>query len=172
MAKQLDEVFGSQPFEATRIWKVDMSDLTLRSLTGEKWLPGEVKESHCSHIRISNAHQDLKVKPDENCTCGIWSCKTRKQLHHVFRDLAQVQLQRSFVAQVQLRKGIQPSFGYKKEVFVSARIEQWGVVIEHEMGYRSEYARIIPESIQYFPRGTHQHKKLVAYLREKYGATN
>jgi hypothetical protein len=54
--------------------------------------------------------------------------------------------------------------------WISARVEQWGVVIEHEWGYRSEYARIIPDTIQAYPRSGRNKKydRVIKYLREKY----
>lgn len=149
--------FGSQHIQAMRVFILDREKLVLRSIgaTREIWLPGEIKHSVCNR---APAHGH--VKPVAECTCGIWSCHSRKYLSMVFPH------------DVYLPRPVPPRmFGFgptlRQELFVTAQIEQWGTVIEHEMGYRSEYARIIPESIQIYPR-RNQHKKLIKFLREKY----
>lgn len=155
----METVLGSQHVEATRLFRVEMKDLTLRSVgtTNEIWFPGEVKESRCLHV---NHHPEVKVQPAPQCTCGVWSCKSRNDLHRTFPPI--FYLPESFLR-----------IGQSRLEFVSARIEQWGVVIEHERGYRSEFARIIPETIQWYPRPKfHQNRKLLLHLREKYAASS
>lgn len=110
------------------------------------WEPGVDKKSICAHVRN---HPEADIKPSLDCSCGLWSCKSRKYLALAFP--------------IEL---ISSHGGY-----YSAQVLQWGVTIEHQGGYRSEYARIIPESIQAFPRqvGSYgKQKKIVKFLRKKY----
>lgn len=52
---------------------------------------------------------------------------------------------------------------------VSARVKLWGVVHEHERGYRAQYAQIIPETIRWWPRqGAWNRPKLLAHIIQKY----
>lgn len=43
-------------------------------------------------------------------------------------------------------------YGGELTLLVSARVNLWGVVQEHERGYRAQYAQIIPETIRWWPR--------------------
>jgi len=136
----LPEYVGSQHVRAIRIFGVNRKTLMLESLNGEVWVPGEIKQSVCGHAK----HHGF-TKPEVKCSCGIWSCKSRKALKRTFPHL------------------------YYGERIVSAQVEQWGRVIEHRDGYRSEYARIVPGTIQFWPR-PHKpsNKKLINFLRAKY----
>ena len=132
-------IYGSQHVTAMRVFRVNKETLTLTSIAGgrEEWYPGEIKQSRC---KVALGHEDLK--PSLNCTCGIWACKNRRELHKLF--------------------------GFCNDI-VSAQVELWGVVIEHEFGYRAEFARIIPESITAYPRREKpRNVRLVRHLRAKY----
>lgn len=154
MTQEFELELGSEHIRAMRVFLVDRNKLLLTSIGGsrEVWTPGEIKRSVCL---FAKAHGHLK--PEPLCTCGIWSCTSRKNLEKTFPAIP-----------MQMQKPVQFSFGgWSQELLVSAQIEQWGIVIEHQWGYRSEYARIIPETIQVYPR-RQQHHKLIKHLREKY----
>lgn len=101
------------------------------SVMGFRWLaigPGGRLQSHCGTIWPPN--EPLKAMcmfslhraPDFECGCGIYSYKDT--------DLAW---------------GYQPTpqARYRQDGFkVFAAIECWGLIIEHELGWRSEYAAI------------------------------
>ncbi len=161
------DCLGSQPFEGCRIFRLDLNKMLLKSLNHGKqnkpWLPGEIQVSRCDHLQYNNAavtHGVLTdLKPVKDCTCGIWSCKSRKIMEKTYppqmmqRDRSQWLFRSNF-----------------NDYTIYARIQQWGVVIEHQNGYRSEFARIIPESITFYPRQnkSSHNKKLISYLRQKY----
>jgi hypothetical protein len=148
---------GSSPVRALRLFNVDQRTTTLKSLNGEVWTSGEVKRANCSHAPHHEIHE-----PHVNCTCGIWSCKSRKHLSFI---VPAVPIQVPDLSAFWL-------LHYKPPTYVSAQIDQWGVTIEHVGGYRSEYARIIPETIQWWPRpqGSDPRKKYLNHIRTKYGA--
>ena len=157
-----DEVtLGSQPQEATRLFIIDKDILLLRSmvqLSEDAWMPGVTKKSECVKLRrwIAGKFGTVGTKITHNialhCTCGIWSCKSRHGLAIAYPEL---------LNQLHMRT--------RKFLYVSARIQIWGKVIEHETGYRSEYARIIPQTIQAYPRiHSAAQRKLIRGLRDKY----
>jgi hypothetical protein len=156
-----DEVtLGSQPQEATRLFVVDKDELLLRSmvqLSDDAWKPGVVKKAECVKLRVFSSRfmSDMKQHTiDPHCTCGIWSCKSRHGLAIAYPEL---------LNQLHMRT--------RKFLYVSARVQIWGKVIEHETGYRSEYARIIPQTIQAYPRiHSAPQRKLIRALRDKYTA--
>lgn len=143
---------ASQHVEGLRIFSLNPQSLLLESLNkryGSVWQPGAIETSVCGLMPAAHK-KNGHTKPEIDCTCGIWSCKNRKGLAIAFPVIS--------------------AYMHKYPQFVSARIEQWGIVIEHETGYRSEYARIIPESIQAFPRNilNKRYDRVIKYLREKY----
>lgn len=161
----METEFVSSHVEGTRVFVLDPKKLLLRSWSMDHiWLPGVIEVSQC---RIAKGHKDLKPEPD--CTCGIWSCKSRKQLHKIFAPhVPSTRRTRRYSSQF-LGDFFNIYIPWMPTVF-SARVEQWGVIIEHQFGYRSEFARIIPQSIQVYPRPqTPQYNKLVKFLRNKYG---
>lgn len=149
--------YAAQHFVGMRIFTLDYDKMLLQSLTGNGgdtcWMPGQIKRSVCGQ---AYAHRHEHLKPAIDCTCGIWSCKSRRTLAAAFPMLAGM--------------GYLVGLRSYSPRYISAQVEQWGVVIEHEQGYRSEYARIIPESIQEWPRSkdSWRNRKLVNLLREKY----
>lgn len=146
------------------------------------YMPGEVIRSQCG---VAKAHQDLR--PEKNCTCGVWAVKSRKLLHTIvppttFGRKYQKEKAPKVIDFGQFSGGpyqliLPPSwpvhrmvFGheYHQNALVSARVQLWGRVIEHQAGYRAEFAKIMGHTIQWYPR-KHQHKpQLLQYLRERY----
>lgn len=148
----MDTILGSQPIQAIRVFRLNYQTLELESIatTREVWLPYEIKQSSCYHAKAHGF-----IKPEENCTCGIWACKSRKSLVRTF-PVRHIQ---DFVI----------SFLGYREHYVSAQVEMWGKVIEHDFGYRAEFCRIIPDTIQWYPRQPKPYKKkLIKFLRQKY----
>jgi hypothetical protein len=143
---EMETTLGSQHVVSQRVFRIDKENFRLMPLgfhSKEAWNPG-VNVSKCG---VARGHEGLK--PAANCTCGFWACKSRKSLHQAIPPHAWA--------------------WNPKHLVVSAQVEQWGVVIEHEGGYRSEYARIIPETIQVYPRPRRpRHVKLIKKLREVY----
>jgi hypothetical protein len=145
---QTEVTFGSQHIEAIRMFRLDKNRMVLQSLATlhtSFWLPGEIQVAKC------NIHREAHPQPQFGCTCGLWSCKSRAGLIKSYPLLVQV-----------------PDIKPYGDIF-TARVEIWGVVIEHEWGYRSEFARIIPQSIQAWPRyHAAPMRKCVNNLRNKY----
>lgn len=149
----MDTLLGASPVQAIRIFSVERQKLRLQSLNNKEiWVPGEVKRFHCIHNSRLRTHANAVqfMKPEVDCTCGVWSCTSRKNLTKTFPMM------------------VNPLYKKNHLLFVSAQILQWGIVIEHEWGYRSEYAQIIPETIAVWPRVSGAHRKLVQRLREIY----
>jgi hypothetical protein len=162
---------GASPFEGFRIFGLDHKQSLLTSIAyPDIWVPGEVKESDCKIV-----HKHGHLKPHDKCTCGIWAVKSRRAIHRSYPRLAAQQMRdnerRTVPPLPQTGMIFQFWVFYPQRTFLSARIQLWGTVIEHQWGYRGEYAQIIPESIQWWPRiGSYHKPKLLAHLREKYAA--
>lgn len=148
-----------EPVVGVRLFGINYNKLLLTSLAqrvNDFWLPGEIKQSVCGR-----APEHGVVPPAADCTCGIWSCKSRTGLNKSFSDMLAFQA----------TSVDNPWYGYtpRYHAMICARIEQWGIIIKHEWGYRSEYARIIPESICWWPRANGRtQSKLLNYIRERY----
>jgi len=54
---------------------------------------------------------------------------------------------------------------------VVGEVELWGEIVEHEIGYRAEYARIRSLDLPHLRSGENPHKahRLLASLRKSYG---
>jgi len=172
--EKYDVTYGSSHVEAIRLFELDRKRFLLRSLNGrDRWEPGEIKKAECSVVatfaQIHTEIQGLLNVPHIDCSCGIWSCSTRQGLHKSFSH----SLEYLKMAE-KLPPGdytISSPFFWMPEQFkyFAARVEIWGSVIEHEWGYRSEYARIIPDSIHIWPRrGDSNDYRIVRNLRKRY----
>lgn len=152
------------PVEGTRLFLLSRKNLLLMSVMyGGAWLPGEDQQSTCNHVR---AHGPMP--PAMGCTCGIWSCSSRSGLIRSYPQLVQGLGKKPQAPEAIFTSWFMP-VRVEAGVYFSARILQWGQVIEHEWGYRSEFARIIPATIQAYPRiHARVTRKLVQHLREKY----
>lgn len=158
---------GATPVVGIRAFKLDSVTMELRSLHSQKadtWKPGQIKRSVCTHAL---AHPDLR--PEAACTCGIWSCKSRSALSRAFPGATLMFKPFTAAGQWSAGQWLIDDDAPRPQYF-SAQIEQWGRVIEHEDGYRSEFARIIPGTIQVWPRpkDIRKHRKVVNFLRRKY----
>jgi len=104
------------PITAYRAWQWNANGL--RSLNGERWLPGHPLTASCRVDAISSISGLSKVthNPDElphfGCTCGVYAAKTIEHLRQC---------------------------GYKK-FGVHGEVCLWGKVVEHERGWRAQFA--------------------------------
>ena len=96
------------PVVGYRVWQWDSSNL--KSLNGELWCPGQPLVAQC---RRASPHQPPRLE----CTCGIYSAKSRTQLAGM---------------------GL-------KACGVSGEVYLWGNVVEHRLGWRAQFA--YPKSI-------------------------
>lgn len=153
----------AEPIEALRLFRIDLKTSRLMSLnaTYGYYEPGEVIRSQC---KVSRHHQDLK--PEFGCTCGIWAVKSRRYVHQVLHP--------SWVIPDLNKNPLTPMLGIparmsELDTFLTGRVLLWGRVIEHEIGYRAEFAQIIGQTLQWYPRKrVEPRKKLLAHLREVY----
>ncbi len=104
------------PIVGYRVWQWD--ETGLRSLNGERWLPGHPLTASCkadacgSIAGLSKATHDPAELPDFSCTCGVYAAKSIEHLR-----------QRGY-----------KRFGVHGEVYL------WGRVVEHERGWRAQFA--------------------------------
>jgi len=108
-----------------RVWQWDA--VGLKSLNGELWLPGQRLSATCRADRLSsisglrNSAHDAAELPGLKCTCGVYAAKNIKHLNQC---------------------------GYSKFA-VRGEVFMWGRVVEHERGWRAEFA--YPKSMVLLP---------------------
>jgi len=114
------------PIIGYRIWQWDAAGL--RSLNGELWFPRQPLSAVCRADRTGSisglskpAAHDAAELPNLKCTCGVYAAKT---IEHI-------------------RKCGYRKFGVRGEVYL------WGRVVEHERGWRAEFA--YPKSLFLVP---------------------
>jgi preprotein translocase subunit YajC len=104
------------PVVGYRVWQWDA--VGLKSLNGELWVPRQPLSAVCRAERsgsiagLSKATHDPAELPYFSCTCGVYAAKT---IEH-------------------LRQCGYKRFGVRGEVFL------WGKVVEHERGWRAQFA--------------------------------
>ena len=104
------------PVVGYRVWQWDATGL--RSLNGEKWfahqpLSAVCRADACGSISgLSRAIHNPAELPCLSCTCGVYAARTIEHLH---------------------RCGYK-RFGVRGEVYL------WGTVVEHERGWRAQFA--------------------------------
>jgi preprotein translocase subunit YajC len=104
------------PVVGYRVWQWDAAGL--KSLNGELWLARQPLSAVCradaggSIAGLSKVTHNSGESPYFNCTCGVYAARTIEHLH-------------------QCGYG---KFGVHGEVFL------WGRVVEHERGWRAEFA--------------------------------
>jgi hypothetical protein len=108
---------STQPIVGYRLWQWD--DVGLKSLNGERWMPGLPLDVHCS---ISDTRWCRSKKrslhfvggvPEFSCTCGIYASKSLDHLR---------------------------STRYWQYGSVHGEVWLWGSVVEHQHGYRAQFA--------------------------------
>jgi hypothetical protein len=101
------------PIVAARIWRWDGTKIV--SLNGVPWIPGQVLRAECKLGR-----DGIHRVPEIYCCCGVYAAKTTSELHRMFR-----------VGGNTSTTGID---------FISGEVYLWGVVVEHELGWRAQFA--------------------------------
>src|SRR6266699_6509949 len=72
--------YGASHIEALMLFRVDLNKLELCSIgVHHVWLPNVIEESKC-HMASKHGH----LKPEVDCTCGIWACKGRAGIRRTF----------------------------------------------------------------------------------------
>jgi len=102
------------PLMGIRGWYIHRGpEFSLYSLiTRQSWNIPEV-EARCVRYR----HDD--ISPSDNCSCGIYTYKIDENARNILCELLAI-----------------------KTIDTIGIVYQWGKVIEHEKGYRSQYAKI------------------------------
>jgi preprotein translocase subunit YajC len=104
------------PVVGYRVWQWDATGL--RSLNGEKWFAHQPLSAVCradvcgSIAGLSKATHNPDELPYLKCTCGVYAAKSIEHLHQC---------------------------GYKK-FGVHGEVYLWGKVVEHERGWRAQFA--------------------------------
>ncbi|MGC1647738.1 MAG: hypothetical protein WA741_18100, partial [Candidatus Sulfotelmatobacter sp.] len=105
------------PIVGYRVWTWDTTGL--KSLCAKRWHPGQALEARCKASAVVGTIAGRTVKandihdaPEENCTCGVYAAKTFDHF----------------------RRGGYERYGIHGEVYL------WGKVVEHELGYRAQFA--------------------------------
>jgi preprotein translocase subunit YajC len=113
------------PVVGFRVWQWDTTGLW--SLNGEKWFVNQPLSAVCradaisSIAGLSKATHNAAELPNFKCTCGVYAARTMEHLNQC---------------------GYQ-KFGVHGEVYL------WGRVVEHEHGWRAEFA--YPKSLFLLP---------------------
>lgn len=87
------------------------------------WLPREHRTAACE--------LEGHLAPNEECTCGLYAARTP----HLFIDTI---------------REIENSMPVDASAFVFGRVSLWGKTIEHEHGFRAQYA--YPQALYVHPR--------------------
>jgi hypothetical protein len=104
------------PIVGYRVWQWDAAGL--KSLNGELWVPGQRLSAICradatgSISGLANVLHKASELPHFKCTCGIYAAKTLERLRQC---------------------------GYSR-FGVYGEVHLWGTVVEHERGWRAQYA--------------------------------
>jgi len=104
------------PIIGHRVWRLDAD--RLRSLNGEPWSPGKPLAAGCraasygAIVGRSGAAHDAHDAPQLACTCGMYAARSPEHLRSM---------------------GF-PKYAIRGEVYL------WGTVVEHELGWRAQFA--------------------------------
>jgi hypothetical protein len=104
------------PVVGYRVWQWDAAGL--KSLNGERWVSHQPLSAVCradaigSIAGLSKAAHNPDELPYLKCTCGVYAAKSIEHLHQC---------------------------GYKK-FGVRGEVYLWGTVVEHERGWRAQFA--------------------------------
>jgi hypothetical protein len=112
------------PIIAYRFWAVRSQDgdtflTSLNSPDQRRWMAGMPMQAICSASALGTERRHPRTSaPDPTCRCGLYALKQPREYPDRWVDGADSSLRAIAAGQVAL----------------------WGVVIEHEQGYRAEYA--------------------------------
>ena len=100
-----------------RVWTWDSTGL--KSLSAKRWHPGQALAARCRASTVvgtiaggTDVANDTHDAPEANCTCGIYAAKTFDHFRNAGYE----------------------RYGIHGEVYL------WGKVVEHELGYRAQFA--------------------------------
>ena len=122
-----------EPLTAFRAWRHVPNDSRaqlhpMARRPGEVWLPNAWTEARClagglsAYVRRSHAVEP-HAAPHEGCTCGLYGMRT---LDDLVDELSTLGLRALSSAGI-----------------VVGRVELAGKVVEHELGYRAQYGRVV-----------------------------
>ncbi len=111
------EEIRTEPVVAWRAWSMIKPNFLCSP--GTVWMPRQPLEACCSAEHRGSWQDSPRhlVSPDAHCTCGIYSVKTEQELSNYFS--------------IGLMKTGPPVVG---------RLKIWGKIVEHDAGYRSQFA--------------------------------
>lgn len=155
----LEQDIAASPLIGYRMFAVHAERLALSAIarTSFTWEPGP-QRFKCNHVNEAHQHE---INIATNCGCGFWATRSRKLMEQIYPP------HQFGSRQISLGRFSRPA----RMLVVTAQIEMWGKVIEHKDGYRSEWARIIPQTIQAYPRNARLipvNRKIIEFLRKKY----
>lgn len=115
-----------------RVWNVYNSGLITGQAHGDPWPPYEAMVGRCANMNgAGHIDQDeWKAAPVMDCTCGIYAFKDRTNAQ--YRSAFDVHPGNAF-------NGFFSGKGYH-EGQVWGSVSLWGRIIEHEIGYRAQFA--------------------------------
>lgn len=96
-------------------------DGSLQSVNRDLWPPNEALKAECLFHSIAGGRHPGEKVPAFDCHCGFWA----------FSD-------------PELASGL-PANGFARATKVFGVIEAWGQIIEHDLGFRAEFA--IPRAV-------------------------
>jgi hypothetical protein len=107
------------PIVAYRVWRLGRSGLTSLS-RGERWPTGHALTARCNRVAglCVGSHNNGHQAPQESCTCGIYAVKSLGQL----------------------RRMRYAAFAICREPYLWGEVYLWGVVVEHKLGWRAQFA--------------------------------
>ena len=111
----IETFLGTEIIVGVRTWKVEggllkPANVSSSRFRGDVWVPGRAAEAVCAVLERDD--HSGQPAPQVNCTCGLYASKRNHRLH------------------VTLSTG----------VMVMGQVALWGRVIEHETGFRAQYA--------------------------------
>ncbi len=109
-----------QPVVGWRTWVWDERHGLVSPLGWTRWMPGETQRASCSPTTwmraqriLGRPHVPAHNPPGSTCECGIYACSTPPSSTDLF---------------------------LKGHVFVVGLVSLWGRIVEHEHGWRGEFA--------------------------------
>jgi hypothetical protein len=119
-----------EPITGYRVWNVHENGLLCGQAVNEPWPPYAPLIARCAGVASPHAHLDndgaLRPAPVFHCECGVHALKSE--------DAARERLIEERLRTAQALYSMYP----KGRAFGAVKL--WGRIIEHQLGYRAEYA--------------------------------
>lgn len=120
---------------AWRFWRLDVDNLYLMSISRyDRWVTSKAKAAVCSAVDLELIKSGLvlghfkDVTPFINCTCGIYAYKLDAFVREL---LKQYHLLHEYI-----------NLNHIFRNYCFGEVDLWGSVIEHNYGYRAQFAKI------------------------------